>query len=382
MRNGFGEILGQLRDAGPLSRADLSRLTGLSSAGVTKLTAQMVQMGLLSEMRAAQEKSLGRPPVKVGLRMKSRAVLGVHLSAGRVQLALSDLAPDISEVRGFEFAIGTPVGTVLQDTIALAREAIAASGLPHHRILGVGVGVPGGVDAAQRVNTGSILLGWQDVAIADAFEDALGLPTVVEHNATAIAMAEACYGANRTAESILYLLLGKGIGAGFAETGMSPRRGPVEIGHVVVEPGGRACRCGGQGCLEMFFSEEPLRRMAEGADTDPHALIATAMMSPDWPRTYDYVLSALSTSITLLAPKRVILGGFLNDIPDSLLAALRRDLPPRVMPHQRRDLRIEQTGLSEPVGVRGAASIALETFLYQTGPTVARKSPRRTATFK
>jgi predicted NBD/HSP70 family sugar kinase len=354
-----------------MSRAALSRVTGLSSAGVTKLTAQMDQLGLLREVEQKQERSLGRPAIAVALRTESRAVLAVHMGAGRVHLAVSNLALDLVEERGFEFDLSTPVETVLKRTTELARDAVHHSGLPMSRFVGTGIGVPGGVDPAHRVNTNSIITGWKDIAFADAFEDALGLPATVEHNATAIAMAEACYGENRTAESILYVLLGKGTGGGFAQTDPAPRRRPVEIGHIAVEPGGRACRCGGQGCLEMFFSEEPLRELAGSGDVSPDELIAAAMKSPEWPRIYEYILLAFSTSVTLLAPRRVILGGFLNTAPETFLAALRRDLPPRVMPHQRTDLRIEQTSLPEPVGVRGAACIALEKFFFESGPGTA-----------
>ena len=351
-----------------MSRADLVRATGLSSAGVTNLTAQLIFDGILRKSSRAEETSIGRPPVTLELQPKSRFVLGIHLGAGRVQIALSDAGLTLQDPCHMAFELDEPLDVLIGQVSDLANEMIEASGVARSDIIGVGLGVPGGVDSDRRVNVRSILTGWTNVAFADAFEHALGLPVVVEHNATAMAMAEARYGDGRESGSLLYLLLGKGIGAGFAKTGAGGRCGAVEIGHIVVEPGGRPCLCGGQGCLERFFSEEPLRQLSGYAANDHSDMIDAAMRSADWPATYQYLLQALSTAVTLIAPQRIVLGGFLDAAPDQFLASLRRDLPPRVMPQYRERLQIERTSLSGPVGVLGSATIALDKFFYSGGP--------------
>ncbi|KAA8604557.1 ROK family transcriptional regulator [Salipiger aestuarii] len=377
MRNGTGEILTRLRDGGPLSRAELARQTGISSAGVTKITAQLHGEGLVIE-REGQGRPVGRPPVALSLAAGSRQVLAIHLGAGRAQVALSDLALGMGPVRALDFDLEDPVDEIIAATSSLAADVLADADPARGRVLGVGLGVPGSVDATGRVNTHSILAGWRNVAFADAFEAALGLPTVLEHNATAIAMAEARYGAGRDAASILHLFLGKGVGAGFAQTGPEERCAPVEIGHVVVRPGGPVCRCGGQGCLERYFSEDALRTITGAADGPGADLIGAAMHSPAWPEIYELFLQAVSTAVALLGPERVVLGGHLGSAPAGFLAELRRDLPPRVMPQQRERLAIELPSLPEPVGVNGAACIALERFFYTAGPVSAPLSMRRT----
>jgi predicted NBD/HSP70 family sugar kinase len=377
MRNGTGEVLSQLRDAGPMSRADLARATGLSSAAVTKLISRMHEGNLIQEISEPQEKSLGRPPITLKLRKEACAVIAVHMTAGKVDLALSNLDLELDERRSFEFDVATPVDDVIKRTVRLAREALLASSIPTIRVVGAGIVVPGGVDPTNRSSTSSVISGWSDVAFADAFEEALGVPTTVENNATAMAMAEACYGECRSAESILYILVGKGTGGGFAQSAPAPRRGPVEIGHIAVQPNGPSCICGGEGCLEVFFSEDPLKALAPDGVADAEHIIASAMKSPQWPQTYDYVLQAFSTSVTLLAPQRIVLGGLMNDAPAAFVDALRRDLPPRVMPHLRRNLRIERTSLTGPIGVNGAACVALEKFFYEQGPTTGLAKKQR-----
>ena len=379
LRRGRGEVLTVLRDEGAMSRAEIARLTGISSAGVTKITAQMIRDGLIKEHDISGMMKVGRPPISVEICSEARRVLGIHLGAGQVHIALSDIALNVTDARSMTYDLSDPVDGLIARVSDLARQVLDRCEVPPNQILGVGVGVPGSVDPDQRVNLHSVLTGWRGIAFADAFEQVLGLPVVIEHNATAMAMAEACYGAGRAADSILYLLLGKGIGAGYVQTSGIERRSAAEIGHVVVDPGGSPCRCGGRGCLEQFFSEEPLRKIIGITDLPRSALIAAAMRRPEWPKVYEHFLQALSTTVTLLAPERIVLGGDLNNAPEQFMEELRRDLPLRVMPQQRVKLQIERTSLTEPVGVHGAACVALEQFLYRNGPVSAPKFARHVA---
>jgi len=371
VRNGTGEILTRLRDAGPLSRAELARQTRISSAGVTKITAQLHAAGLVGEY-ALQGHSVGRPPVSLSLNPDAYRVLAIHLGAGQAQVALFDLMLNGGPVRSAGFDLSDPTESIIDVAVRLSNEVIQEASSANLKILGVGVGVPGSVDDTKRINIHSVLAGWKNVAFAQAFESLLGLPVVIEHNATAIAMAEARYGDGREAESILHLFLGQGLGAGFAQTGPGERCSPVEIGHVAVNPGGPSCRCGGHGCLERYFSEQPLRQLVGDPDIARPDLVAAAMRTDDWPTIYEYLLQALSTTVTLLGPERVVLGGDLNTAPDAFLNDLRRDLAPRVMPQQRERLKLGRTSLPGPAGASGAACVALESFFYSGGPAFAQ----------
>ena len=372
MANATGQILKLLRDAGPASRADLVRATGLSSAGLTKVTAVLVQQGVLDERQLDDHSGLGRPPVQLSLRAGSRHVAGIHLSAGQACVVLSDVLLNVTAQEGFEFDIATPVDALIARTARMTSQLIEASGVPRSRIVGIGVGLPGGVDRTRRINIHSSFTNWTNIPFADLFEDHLGLPVVLEHNATAIALAEAQFGRDRNSARTLHVFMGRGIGAGLAQGVLSTERGaprgPVEIGHIVLDPEGPACRCGGRGCLETYFSEQPILQRAGLDAVPPEGLIAAAMATDAWPDLYQRFLQALSTAVTLLSPDSVVLGGHLNAAPDRLLTDLRRDLPRRVMQAQRENLTINRTGLDEPVGARGAACVGLEAFFYRSGP--------------
>lgn len=380
MATATGQVLTLLRDGGPASRADLARASGLSSASLSKAAAVLMEQGILDEGPAEGGAGPGRPSLRLALRPRARAAIGIHLSPGRASVALTDVLLGLCAQDSLDFDLALPPEDLAARTARLAQGVIEAAGLPRARLLGVGIGVPGGVDRTQRVNTHSAFTNWSDIPFADMFEQALGLPATLEHNATAIALAEALFAEDRVAGRTLHILMGKGIGAGLAEhspgLGADPARGPVEIGHIVLDPDGAPCRCGGRGCLETVFAEQPLLAQAGLAAVPPEGLVAAAMAGAGWPALYGRFLHALATTVTLLAPQRIVLGGHLARAPEALFEDLRRDLPARVMPQQRVGLTIARTGLEGPVGARGAACVALERFFYRNGPAATLRLAR------
>lgn len=372
MANAAGQILTMLRDTGPASRADLARATGLSSAGLTKTTAQLMQQGVLDERQPEDHSGLGRPPVQLSLRPEGRFAIGIHLSPGSAGLVVTDALLNLRAKDGFTFDLAMPVEDLVARTARATSQLIETSGVPRARIVGIGLGVPGAVDRARRISTHSTFTNWSQAPFAALFEERLALPTILEHNATAIALAETQFGAARRSARMLHVFMGRGIGAGIAQgtqaAGREGPRGPVEIGHIVLDPDGRPCRCGGRGCLETYFSEQPLLDLAGLGAVPPQGLIAAAMASPAWPDLYERFLQALATTVTLLSPDNVVLGGHLHAAPDAFLADLRRDLPGRLMQQHRQNLTIERIALTGPVGARGAACVGLEEFFYRAGP--------------
>ncbi|WP_226781427.1 ROK family protein [Oceaniglobus trochenteri] len=380
----IGNILSLLRDTEGLSRADIVRATGLSSAATTKITAQILAEGYARETRAEDFTGIGRPPVTISLCPDARLVCGIHLSAGKVAIALTNLRLEpVAETR-FGFDTASSPDEVIERTVAAANDLFERNGTLRQDIVGVGVGVPGRVDAAQRINTHAVATGWYDVPFADRFEAAFDLPVALQHNATAIALAETWFGAGRTAESTLHVFMGRGTGGGlaYASRALAPARigGPIELGHIVIDQNGASCACGGRGCLETVFAERPLLKALGLDEVPPEGLIAAAMRTPEWDGIYDAFLRALATTVTLIAPEAVVLGGHLEVAPPEFTDRLRQDLGGRIMQQQRVGLTIGPTLLGPGVGVRGAACVGLDRFFYAAGPSRQRPAHHRVTT--
>lgn len=369
MRSNGGHLLALLRDNGAMSRADLARAIGVSAPALTKLAGGLLDKGLVTEGESTAVNGLGRPPTLITLNPTRAYIVGANVGPGRVGIVLTDMMLGVQRRGGFRFDFET---TEIADLVGMVSGAINAviekSGLPRQAIKGIGVGVPGKVDRTGRWNVNSKFAEWmRDVPFADDLEAQLGLPVVLEHNATAMALVEAHYGLGRGHDTILHLYMRLGLGAGLVHTRYGERThpGPVEIGHIVVEPQGIPCQCGARGCLETLFCE-PVLLKALGLDAvPPQGIVAAAMDVPAvWERAYGPFVEAVATTITLLGPDLVLLGGHLGEAPDRFVSQLRIDLLERLMPQFKR-LRIERAQLQPDAGALGAACVGLEKFIFE-----------------
>ncbi len=166
---------------------------------------------------------------------------------------------------------------VVDALVACMREAAGAAGVEVERLDGIGVGVPGEVDAAAgTLARATNLPEWDDpVALAAILSKRLGASTRLGNDVSVAAQAELSLGAGRGASSLLGVFWGTGVGGGVALDGkLWHGRGDAgEIGHMVVEQGGARCMCGRRGCMEAYAGrramEAKARRLVErGHHTD------------------------------------------------------------------------------------------------------------------
>jgi glucokinase len=242
------------------------------------------------------------------------------------------------------------------------------------------VGTPGLVGEDGRfvgpvVNIG----GWQATDPRYELETDLGIPVVVKNDTTLALLAEARAG-EESPDSMVGLFLGTGIGGGLFLNGelYEGVRGIAgEIGHMVVEPGGRRCGCGARGCLEQYASGTGLtalaRERADLYDTDLARWIraTTDITAADLFRhpedklavevialAGDMLARAVGAVIMMLAPQFVILGGGVMESGAALRDVMLARLPLYTIPESRAQTRIVGATLGSAAGAIGAALYA------------------------
>ena len=178
-----------------------------------------------------------------------------------------------------------------------------------------------------------------------------GLPVVLGHDLRAGALAEARHGAGRDHDSALFVAIGTGIGAAIV-LGEQPYAGARwragELGHIVVTPGGRECRCGGRGCLEAEASGTAITSRYAAATTQDRSAseIVSLHRAGDpiathvWQTTITALAAGLCTAAAILDPDVIIVGGGVALAGDALFLPLREAMciqfrlgaPPPVVP--------------------------------------------------
>lgn len=251
-------VLGLLGTRGPTSRADVARALGVSPATITQVTKELITRGLVAELETAKSQG-GRPGRLLGLVHTAGGAIGVKVTADHLAIVDAKLDGTVtsSSVRPFD-----PDAPDALDRLAGAiGKAVADHG---GNLLGVGVGIPGSVDAQASGVVTAPTLGWSEARVGDVLRAALGVPVLVENDVNTLAVAEALYGAGREHSTYVVVTIGRGIGCGIIVDGSVFRGaagGAGEIGHIPVEPDdGPLCRCGSRGCLEALVGEAALLR--------------------------------------------------------------------------------------------------------------------------
>ncbi|WP_328646801.1 ROK family transcriptional regulator [Amycolatopsis sp. NBC_00348] len=308
-------VLGAASRGGPLTRAALAELTGLTKSTVSKLVGDLVDAGLLAETGPARAGERGRPGVDVVLSGARIASLGLEINVDYLAVRVLDLTGAVRfAARRDRDNRGSRPKKVLAELQALAGEAITDARRLGLDLAGAVLAVSGPVGAGVLFSAPN--LGWQDVRAADLLR--LPVPVELDNEANLAALGELWYGDGE--RDFLYVSGEVGIGAGLVVNGelFAGSRGLAgELGHVVVTPGGPACRCGGNGCLETYAGQEAL--LTAGNTPTVAALLAAldrgdAVALAACDAAGRALGVALTSAVNLLDLDRIVLGGVFTQL--------------------------------------------------------------------
>ena len=325
-----------LRELGATSRAELARRTGLSRATVSSVLAELQASGLV-DAGGSDAGGPGRPAELVRLNRAAGAALGIDFGKRHLRVVLADLGHHVLAERCVELAFDHEASAGIERAAGLVDEVLAESRAARDAIVGVGMGLPGPVRAGTgELGSSTILPGWVGVRAAEAMGDRLGLPVTVDNDANLGALAEWTWGAARGCQTLAYVKVATGIGAGLIVDGR-PFRGAGgtagELGHIVVDPHGPICRCGSRGCLETLVGAQALvdvLRPSLGeltvADVLERAHAGDAACRRVLADAGAAIGAAMATLCNLFDPERVVVGGDLAAAGDLLLSPARAAL--------------------------------------------------------
>lgn len=201
--------------------------------------------------------------------------LGIDLGGTNVAAAVVD---ETGKILG-RTSLPTPRGVeAVADRMAEAAcTAADNAGIPWEQVSSVGVGSPGAIQLETGVVKYWSNLDFEDVPLADLLAARLDKPVLLENDANAAALGEYAAGAGKGSSSMVAITLGTGVGGGAVLGGKlytGFNYAGMEVGHFVIEHGGRLCTCGRRGCFEAYCSATALiRRTRELMEQNPHSLL-------------------------------------------------------------------------------------------------------------
>ncbi len=266
-------VLDFIRTRYPISRSQLSRISGLNKATVSGFVTDFLRQGVVAETGSGVA-AAGRKPVLLSFVADSAYVIGLLLNVRSVRMVITDLEGTI--VWQTREPLGDEGASSTLDRIAIIIEdGVRRVGIPFSSIVALGIGVPGLVDFQAGVIVQTPNMGLSSVSLKQWLEMRFHIPVFVDNAANVSAVGEKLFGAGRHYEHFVYVSVSTGIGGGVVMNGQLQRGAfgfAGEFGHMVVEPHGLSCRCGGQGCWEMYGSLKALyRQTARHIGEDPAA---------------------------------------------------------------------------------------------------------------
>ena len=356
----------------PMSRADLSRRTGLTRAAISVLIDTLLGEGIVIEDQLVTGK-VGRTSVTIKLNPEKYRILSINIARDICSVGLCDFSGDILMVEKFPQKKGVPAIQMLNCLCQKAFDFLKEDG-GVDRLLGVGITAPGSLDSMNgTILKPSNFEDWHQIEVASYFKERFACPVYIENNAQALAMAERYYGAGVREESFLELIVDTGVGGGLILNG-KPYKGIHgycgEIGHTTVNLDGERCSCGNHGCLELYAAIPNVLRSAMEKDNSltswEKIMDAYEEGAADavWvvERECRLLAASLTTMMNLLDVGVVFVSGELLYKGAFIFPYMEQLMKDQMLGHRERAIRICPSGLPKESAIIAGTNLVLEQY--------------------
>lgn len=316
---------------------------------------------------------------------KTEVVLGVDIGGTNTAFAFVDERGNCNQQTSIKTQSDLSAEDFMRRLVSRVKPLMKGSDT-EFVLRGIGIGAPNG-----NIYSGCIEnppnLGWKNTNIVELFRKYFDVPVKLTNDANAAALGEMQFGAARGMKNFIEITLGTGLGSGIVVNGeviYGSDGHAGEMGHVIVEPGGRLCTCGREGCLETYASargivftvqewlaekkqSSSLRELA--ADQLTAKMIADAAAEGDglalqaFRFTADILGRALANAVAFFSPEAIILFGGLAQAGALLFDPLRKSYEQNVLDIYKGKVKIISSGL--PAGK--AAILGTAALIWHEG---------------
>ncbi len=370
-RHNLGTLLGHLHVEGPLSRAELTQRMSLNRSTIGALVSELVGLGAVAEHRPdGAHEAAGRPSLVVVPEHRQVQVLAADIGVERVVVALVGLGGTVVTRRQRRLPPSASPRKVAHVVRRLV-EAVLADPRAGAAVVGLGISIPGVIRQGDGCVRFAPNLGWVDVPFGELIAAELGsLPLWIGNDADLGLLAEHRRGVARGVDDVVFLAGEVGVGGGLV-VGGRPLIGAGgyagELGHMVLRPGGRRCRCGADGCWETEIGAPAVVR-ALGLDpttgTEDLLLALAGHRDAGVLDEVGYYLGlGIASIVNVVNPSLVIVGGVLRAVYPLVADVAARSLASAALTAPLEQVHITVPQLGGDAALIGASELAWSDLL-------------------
>ena len=256
------QIIKLLQQQGPTSRIDLAAYLELTRAAVTIITNEMIEQGVLYEKgevnTLGQKAPRGRKKILIDINRNFKFAFGIALDNKKVSIGLSNIGGDVLEKRLYTLRANSTKESMLHEIFINMREMMANNCLEENQLLGIGVCLNSRAARFLNLKAENNLVDY--TSLERIFTKEFGLPVVFDSLITGLAVAEIDFsGKFPPDDNAVVIRFADDIDATFVadhEVYRGHHNNAMNLAHMIVNPDGKPCRCGKNGCAVCEFSDE------------------------------------------------------------------------------------------------------------------------------
>ena len=350
-----------------LSRASLSRMTGLTKTTISSIINEFTALGIVEESSTISTGNVGKKPIPLCIRTDAVHTIGIHLGRKKVKPVLMDARMNIiSKKRGLSYK--RPVSKEIFKSLFLSIDDSLKEAEKHNIKVGaIGIGIPGPLDA----QTGIVrhppkFKGWKDVPLGKIVQERYKLPVWIENDANVGVLAEKWHGGGRNLNNFAYILADEGIGAGVVINNKLYQGAydyVGEIGHMLFYDHGK------YRYLEDISGVDNIIKRARSKGLDiknigdmQNYLQANNKAARSIVRDIAPLIgSAVINVIHIIGPEAVFIGGKMSGLGDALLQPIKEIVSQYLFGDQEVEVKLSE--ISEDAVAVGAAIHATTKWL-------------------
>lgn len=343
----------------------------------------LIENGVL-EKKGFGESNGGRKPELYGIAKDSFYVLAISMDIYQTRMVFFNCSNEkITETRVFEIELNNEIET-LKALLLNVEAYFQETGIDRKAVLGVGLSIPGLVNAEKGIN--HTYLNFGKKGLRQLLSEQLKLPVFMENDANAIALAIWRLGVARNKENVLVLYLDWGIGLGLILDGKLYRGATGfagEFSHIPIEEDGELCICGKTGCLQTVAAGTTLVKLAQQGILNGHHTMMASLRNKDVNKLSvkdvvdaalkgdQFAISLLSkvgeslgkgiaVLIQLVNPQMIVLAGQMSEADQFLTTPIQQAVNTFTMPQIREQTLIAVSNPGNEIGLYGAMAVVME----------------------